>query len=137
MKKMIIIFGAILVVLYMLFSGGHDNTNIMEYKGTIQGVKGNTVELTSGLHVRLIGVRNRTDVEMYIKDNFIGKNVTLVPDSQGDQEIGSLDDTVGAYVVLDDNLMSINHLVVSEYNDAYVPTELSDSLNWVPVQRAR
>ena len=133
MKKKLIIGAILILVLYLVFSGGEDESlNIMGYRGSIKSAQGNVVELVSGLHVRLIGVESgRTDVEMFIKNNYIGKNVTLIPDSKGDQTIPSIDAEVGAYVVLDETQESLNHLVVTQYNDAYVQTEPTDSIGWV------
>lgn len=131
MKKLLIIGVAILLIFYFL-SGGEDATSIMGYRGVVRDATGNVVELTSGLRVRLIGVQpNRTDVEIFVKNNYIGKNVMLVPDSKGDQSIPSIESTVGAYVVLDENRMSLNHLVVEQYEDAYLSLELQDSTGWV------
>lgn len=133
MKKILIIGVIIVGVLYLALSGGEDDaTGIMNYKGTVKDAQGNVVELVSGLHVRLLGVEpDRTDVEMFIKNNYIGRNVTLIPDSKGDQDIPSVDETVGAYVVIDETQESLNHLVVSQYPDAYVETELTDSTGWI------
>ena len=129
MKKLLIILAIVIVALLIFWPSSSSDT---EYKGTVKDVNGNVVELVSGLKVRLIGVEpNRTDVEMFIKNNFVGKNVTVVFDSKGDQEITSLEDTVGAYLVLDETDWSINHLCAIEYEDAYVPSELTDSLDWV------
>lgn len=90
------------------------------------------VELVSGLHVKLIGVEpNRTDVEMFIKNGFLGKSVTLIPDSKGDQEITDPNGTIGAYVILNDTHECLNHLVVIQYPQTYRAMDLSDSTGWV------
>lgn len=132
MKKILFIGIAIIAVLYFLFSQEGETISIRGYRGTIKDVSGNTIELVSGLYVKLIGVEDgRTDVEMFIRNNFIGKSVTLIPDSNGDQEIFSENDAVGAYVILDENHQCLNRVVVVEYPKAFVQTELTDSAGWV------
>lgn len=133
MKKLLIIVIVIGVVLYVVLNCGGVPIQIKDYSSTITGVKGNVIELASGLHVKLIGVQsNRTDVEMFIKNGYINKQVTLIPDSKGDQEIESIDETVGAYVIVTQTGQCLNHLVVSEYPDSYRQIELTDSGGWVP-----
>lgn len=116
----------------MLLSPSEGGTSIKDYQSSIKSVSGNVVELVSGLNVRLIGVEsNRTDVEMFIKNGYLGKSVTLIPDSKGDQEITDPNGTVGAYVILNDTHECLNHLVVIQYPKAYRTMELSDSTGWV------
>lgn len=126
MKKIIILIAVVILAVYLMSSPS--GTEINGYKGKIKSVSGNVVELVSGLHVKLIGVASdRTDVEMFVKNNFIGKDVTLFSDSYGDTQIESEDAIIGAYVVLDENHWSINHLVAIEYPKAFIQTEINDS----------
>lgn len=132
MKKFLIFAAIVGAILYMLISPDGGGTSIKDYQGSIKSASGNVVELVSGLHVRLIGVEpNRTDVEMFIKNGFLGKSVTLIPDSKGDQEIKDPNGTVGAYVILNDTHECLNHLVVIQYPQTYRDMELSDSLGWI------
>lgn len=132
MKKFLIFAAIVGIILYLLISPGGGGTSIKDYQSCIKSASGNVVELVSGLHVRLIGVEsNRTDVEMFIKNSFLGKSVTLIPDSKGDQEITNPTGTVGAYVILDDTHECLNHLVVIQYPQAYRVMELSDSTGWI------
>lgn len=132
MKKFLIFAAIVGAILYMLISPDGGGTSIKDYQGSIKSVSGNVVELVSGLHVRLIGVEsNRTDVEMFIKNGFLGKSVTLNPDSKGDQNITNPNGTVGAYVILNDTHECLNHLVVVQYPQTYREMELSDSSGWV------
>ena len=113
MKKFLIFAAIAGVILYMLLGPTEGGTSIQGYQSSIKSASGNVVELVSGLHVKLIGVEpNRTDVEMFIKNNFLGKSVTLIPDSKGDQEITAPNGTIGAYVILNDTHKCLNHLVV-------------------------
>lgn len=101
MKKFLIFAVIVGVILYLLLSPGEGGTSIKDYQSSIKSASGNVIELVSGLHVKLIGVEsNRTDVEMFIKNGFLGKSVTLIPDSKGDQEITDPNGTIGAYVIL-------------------------------------
>lgn len=132
MKKFLIFAVIVGVILYLLLSPGEGGTSIKDYQSSIKSASGNVIELVSGLHVRLIGVESdRTDVEMFIKNGFLGKSVTLIPDSKGDQEITDPNGTVGAYVILNDTHECLNHLVVIQYPEAYRTMELSDSTGWV------
>lgn len=126
--KKILIVGAIIVIVYLLFRDKEHGTPIRNYKGIVVSVDGNVITLQGGLHVKLIGVDdNRTDVPMFINNNFIDKEVTLYADSRLEQSFMSSDETVRAYAVLD-NGWSINHLVVNEYPDAYSEKEMTDSV---------
>ena len=132
MKKFLIFAVIVGVILYLLLSPGEGGTSIKDYQSSIKSASGNVIELVSGLHVKLIGVEsNRTDVEMFIKNGFLGKSVTLIPDSKGEQEIKDPNGTIGAYVILNDTHECLNHLVVIQYPEAYRTMELSDSTGWV------
>ena len=132
MKKFLTFAVIVGVILYLLLSPGEGGTSIKDYQSSIKSASGNVIELVSGLHVKLIGVEsNRTDVEMFIKNGFLGKSVTLIPDSKGEQEIKDPNGTIGAYVILNDTHECLNHLVVIQYPEAYRTMELSDSTGWV------
>lgn len=132
MKKFLIFAAIAGVILYMLLGPTEGGTAIQGYQSSIKSASGNVVELVSGLHVKLIGVEpNRTDVEMFIKNNFLGKSVTLIPDSKGDQEITAPNGTIGAYVILNDTHKCLNHLVVIQYPKTYRAMDLADSTGWV------
>lgn len=132
MKKFLIFVAIAGVILYMLLGPTEGGTSIQGYQSSIKSASGNVVELVSGLHVKLIGVEpNRTDVEMFIKNNFLGKSVTLIPDSKGDQEITAPNGTIGAYVILNDTHKCLNHLVVIQYPKTYRAMDLADSTGWV------
>ena len=132
MKK-ILIFAAIIAVIYFVFRDCHSDlgTPITGYKGIVSSAEGNIICLQGGLRVKLIGVDdNRTDVQMFINNNFIDKEVTLYADSRLEQDFMSSDEIIRAYVVLD-NGWSINHLIVNEYRDAYSEKEMTDSIPFV------
>ena len=134
MKKVLIIVAIIALLAYLFNDTG---TTINGYKGEISDVKGNTITLVSGLHVRLLGVQEgRTDVEMFIKNGYTGKSVTLYSDSSSDQEITTEDATISAYVIVDELGLCLNHLVVTQYPTAFVQTEITDSIqnNWLPTR---
>ena len=132
MKKFLIFTAIVGIILYILINPSGGSTSIKDYQSSIKSASGNVVELVSGLHVKLIGVEpNRTDVEMFIKNGFLGKSVTLIPDSKGDQEITDPNGTIGAYVILNDTHECLNHLVVIQYPQTYRAMDLSDSTGWV------
>lgn len=110
-------------------------TPINGYVGTVSSVSGNVLTLTSGLHARLLGVEsNRTDVEMFLRSQFLNKEVTLYSDSHyQSQYIVSPYDTVNVYVVENGaNTYCVNRQVVREYPDTYHQSETFDSVGWLP-----
>ena len=146
MKKFLLILAVIVIAIFIYKkkagnTGG--STKISGYVGQVAKVDGNILTLSSGLHVYLIGVEpGRTDVEMFLRSKFIGKNVTLYADSKSPQQnIVSSTDTVRAYVVENDaHTFCLNRLAVIEYPDAYRGDEINDSTGWVgpgvnPVQK--
>lgn len=105
--------------------------NITGFKSTIQSAKGNTITLASGQSVRLLGVQDgHTEVEMFIQNSYIGKQVTLYADSKLEQKFSTSSDAVRAYAVLDGG-MSLNHLIVNEYPELYSQILMTDSTGWV------
>lgn len=102
--------------------------------GTVESVDGNVLNLTSGLHARLLGIEaNRTDVEMFLRSQFIGKQVTLYADSRYNvQCIATPNDTLDVYVVENDKrTYCINRQVAMEYPDTYREIQIFDSTGWV------
>lgn len=142
MKKILLIAAAVVVLILIVkqCGSGGDNgpggaTTVDGYTGTVESVEGNVLTLTSGLHARLLGVeQGRTDVEMFLRSQFIDKQVTLYADSKGtrNKNIVNYDDTVDVYVVeTDKQTYCINRQVVREYPDAYRQIETFDSTGWV------
>lgn len=128
-KKILIVVAAILVAYFVLRD--RPGTPITGYKGVVASADGNVISLQGGLRVKLIGVDdNRIDVQMFIDNNYIDKEVTLYADSKLEQSFMSASEVIRAYVVLD-NGWSINHLVVNEYPDAYSESEMTDSIPFV------
>lgn len=141
MKKILLIAIAIIAFIFMIKQcrgedgRGTSDTEIDGYSGTVESVNGNVLTLTSGLNARLLGVEaGRTDVEMFLRSQFLDKNVTLYTDSKGTRNkyIINYDDTVKVYAVETGKYeYSINRQVVNEYPDAYRQIEMFDSTGWV------
>ena len=142
MKKVLLIAAAIIAVFFIAKKcvgggsegGTNSGTPINGYSGTVQEVNGNVLTLASGLKARLLGVEaGRTDVEMFLRSQFLGKEVVLYADSHSrTQYIVKPDDTVDVYVVEKGaNTYCINRQVVMEYPDTYHQTETFDSVQWV------
>lgn len=119
--------------------GGNDSgTPINGYVGIVKSVSGNVLTLTSGLQARLLGVEaNRTDVEMFLRSQFLNKEVTLYSDSHNkSQYIVTPYDIVDVYVVENGvKTYCINRQVVREYPNAYHQSEIFDSTIWVTSTR--
>lgn len=142
MKKVLIIIAVIIVAIIGMRKcrGGADSgssnsgTPISGYVGTVTGVKGNVLNLASGLHARLLGVEaDDTQVEMFLTSQFLNKEVTLYTDSHyKSQYIVTPGDTVDVYVVENGKqTYCVNRQVVNEYPSAYRPTEALDSVDWI------
>lgn len=136
MKKLLLIVAAVVVGFICLKkcrptdSGIEINGTV----GTVESVDGNVLNLTSGLHARLLGIEaNRTDVEMFLRSQFIGKQVTLYADSRYNvQCIATPNDTLDVYVVENDKrTYCINRQVAMEYPDTYREIQIFDSTGWV------
>lgn len=138
MKK-ILLFAAIVFIGIMCIKkcdrgNVTSGTPINGYVGTVKSVSGNVLTLTSGLQARLLGVEaNRTDVEMFLRSQFLNKEVTLYADSHSKtQYIISPYDIVDVYVVQNDvRTYCINRQVVREYPNSYHQSETFDSLGWI------
>lgn len=140
MRKLVIIVAVIIIGVIGIRkcrggNGGQSSgTLISGYVGTVRAVDGNVLTLTSGLHARLLGVEsNRTDVEMFLRSQFLNKEVTLYSDSHHQtQYIITPDDTVDVYVVENGSKdYCVNRQVVREYPDSYRQSEIFDSTGWV------
>ncbi len=134
MKKLflliVVVILGIVVVKNCLGPGG---TPINGYESTVKGVKGNVLELTSGLKARLLGVEaGREDIEWFLRSNFSNKGVILYADSHDNhQTIESPDETVAVYAVEKGvGGYCINRQVVNEYPDCYHDAETRDSTGW-------
>lgn len=142
MKKFLIIFAIILGIVWIKNRSNSDEYGsglaINGYVGTVKSVSGNVMTLTSGLHARLLGVEaNRTDVEMFLRSQFLNKQVVLYADSHyRTQTIITPEDTVNVYVVeYGVNTFCINRQVVREYPEVYRQSEIFDSTGWVTTDR--
>lgn len=112
----------------------NSGTPINGYVGIVSSVSGNVLSLTSGIQARLLGVEdNRTDVEMFLRSQFLNKEVTLYSDSHyRSKYIETPYDVVDVYVVENGvKACCINRQVVQEYPDAYRQSEVFDSTGWV------
>ena len=140
MKRILLIAAIVTlgIVCFRKCNGGgnlqNSGTPINGYVGTVRSVSGNVLTLTSGLQARLLGVEaNRTDVEMFLRSQFLNKEVTLYSDSHHrSQYIVTPYDVVDVYVV-ENGVKSycINRQVVREYPDSYRQSEVFDSIGWV------
>lgn len=133
MKKvlLIVLSAIILVVLYRNCknTGNNEGTSINGYQGVVEKVNGNVLDLTSGLHARLIGTDGRSSVEMFLRGAYVGKQVTLYADSHSQkQNIVMSNDTVDVYAIETGTMgYCINRLAVLQDPQSYHPTEALDS----------
>lgn len=135
--KRILLIAAVIILGIFCYKKCHNRgsgTPINGYVGIVSSVSGNVLSLTSGIQARLLGVEdNRTDVEMFLRSQFLNKEVTLYSDSHyRSKYIETPYDVVDVYVV-ENGVKSycINRQVVREYPDAYRQSEVFDSTGWV------
>lgn len=138
MKKVILIVAVVIVAIIAVnkCSGTHSKgTTVMGYMGTVEDVEdGNTLVLTSGLRVWLLGVEeNHTSAEMWLKNNVVGQDVTLVSDSRNEQAFNVVGATVKAYatMMIEGLEVCINRLCVADCPDAATLAYMADS-NFTP-----
>lgn len=114
-----------------LLASGCSGNRIEDEIDTVESVSdGGTVVLNSGLTVHLLGVSPQSAfAEEYLRANIVGREVALVPDSEGDQTFASYDDEVWAYVTMYDTGEALNRkLLTLAGPKSYYTGELSDSL---------
>lgn len=96
-------------------------------------VDGNTVVLDNGLTVHLYGVSSNSTMTQAHLNGLVGKTISLLPDSQGEQEFLSYDDEIWAYAMIDETGKPLNReLLELGGESAFSSTLVSDSL--IPYQ---
>ena len=134
MKKPILIIVALIALFWFLRDPGKKDVSIYGYEGTVSSVSENVLTLSSGINARLLGVQEgRTDVEMFLRSQYLNKIVKLYPESRAPQQnIITPYDTVDVYVVEKGSMSyCVNRMVVNEYPDAYISAETFDSVGWI------
>lgn len=139
MKKILLIAGIIVLALFIVkkcrtSDGGGSGTPINGYTGTVKEVNGNVLTLTSGLKARLLGVEDDcTEVEQFLRAEFISKQVVLYADSKSRKQfISRPTDTVDVYAVeKGKQTFCINRQVVNQYPATYHKSQTFDSVDWI------
>lgn len=127
MNKIAYIANVGLLLLCMACTGNRIEDEI----DTVIGISdGGTIVLNSGLTVHLLGISPESAFsEEYLRTNIIGREVALVPDSDGDQTFASYDDEVWAYVTMYDTGEALNRKILSlAGSKAYYTGFLTDSI---------
>lgn len=92
-------------------------------------INGNTVRLENGLTVHLLGISSNSSMSQAHLNGLVGKTISLIPDSQGDQTFYSFDDEVWAYAKIDETGKPLNReLLKAGGKSAYSSVMLEDSL---------
>ena len=140
MKKILIIVAIVIVGILCIKNCGtqseYDETdelvsesNIDQIRERVASAEGNVIILESGLRVRLVGVSpENTWAQTYLRAHVVGKDIALVADREIKKNMEDYDSEIPAYVILDDALPSVNHLIVIDNPRAFDPSELGDSL---------
>ena len=129
MKKMLI--SSLIVLTFVSCGQKKRNIDINKIKSTIVSVKsGNTVELTNGLTVELLGVEPTENGRKYLEEYAKGKSVSLRCDSkQGKKSIKTYMTTVRAYVKIAGEPISLNGKLLLSRKASLNQNRLHDSLN--------
>lgn len=140
MKNIFIFIGLTLFFIYSLAGCGKEGggkkkgTVINGVTGTVKKlVDGNTLLLTSGLKVQLLGVNKdyyETTRALLQNNNIIGKKVKLIAESREKNKkiISFTRTTVKAYVKLQPSGRSLNLMILDQNREAYDEAFMKDSL---------
>lgn len=96
----------------------------------IEDVEGNTVIMTTGLRVKMLGIKDGSlQAEQFVRNNCTGETVLLIADCGG-EEIEVTDDEVHRYIIRTDNGNTcLNSQIIDQYRrDVYDPAYVTDSL---------
>ena len=139
MKQVLIVLGIIVICIICVksCSGSDDDSegivsesNIDEISERVTSVEGNVIILESGLRVRVIGTKPDNDwVSSFLKAHVQGKVVKLVADRGIKTHMEDYETEIPAYVIIDDYLPSVNHLIINENPRAFDGSEISDSID--------
>lgn len=138
MKKLLFVLTTLLTTVMMFTSCGNDH-KITGTKSTVkQIVDGNTIKLSSGLTVKLLGVAPGHETTRYFMENnnVVGKEVRLVADRGAKkQTYAKSSATVNAYVFLQPENVCLNGLILRQCakadNTVYSEAGVKDSIdNW-------
>lgn len=132
MKKILLILLVIGVAFYFFGAGGGSgHTKVMGYKSKVKDVEnGNTLVMTSGLKVSMLGVKPDNErAELWIKNNLINQQVELVSDSKNEQSFNKVGAKVKAYVMINRNGKKVcaNRLLVEDNRDCATMAFVNDS----------
>jgi len=132
-----IVGGLAVSMALMSCGGGSESDSEIVDTYTVESVEGNTITMTTGLQVKLLGIKEGSkQVEQFVRNNCIGREVTLVSDVDCEEIVNS-DDVVHRYVnymVTDednrDTEISLNRQLLEQYKgDVWNPEFVTDSLN--------
>ena len=109
-------------VLYICTLGcGGSNSPIEETGYYVEDVDGNTLVMSTGIKVRLLGIEENSSLaENFIRDRVLDTYVDLVPDSQTGDPIYTTEDEVYRYVIIpsdreDYPYECLNTLLIKEF----------------------
>lgn len=128
--KKILIIGAIALLVIILVWSKPEELLIDDVCEEVTSVEEDgTLVLSSGLHVRLLGVKeNSEEAKLYIKNNIVGKVIQLQHDSGNGETFSSYEDTVFAYASCPDG-SSVWRLIWSNSSaDVRTVAYVTDSL---------
>ena len=142
MKKILLLVVAIIAVVFLYNQCGGDEvgngSNIDGYQGTIESADGNIVKLANGLSVQMIGVApDHSEAGIFVTSKYLNQQVRLIADSRQQKTFLSTDETVPAYIILENEpgAPCLNKLVLNEYPQFIDVTLLSDSIQWAENNR--
>lgn len=135
---------SILLILVSLFLGGScsrsHNIEDEQYLAIEEVINGNTVRLEDGVTVHLLGVSPNSSMTKAHLTGLIGKTISLLPDSEGDQTFPDLDSEIWAYAMIDESGKPLNRELLmvggrNALNTAFVNDSLVAFQNIVKRER--
>lgn len=115
---------------------GGSNSSAEETGYYVEEVEGNTLVMSTGIRVRLLGIEENSSLaEDFIRERVLDTYVDLVPDSQTGEPIYTTEDEVYRYVIIpsdreDYPYECLNTLLIKEYGmKVWDASYVSDSLD--------
>lgn len=117
------------VIFLYAFSSCSGSSSEDDY--VIEDVEGNTVIMTTGLRVKLLGIADDSkQAEQFVRNNCIGEEVNLVRDYDS-EDIIEADDEVHRYIIRpSEDDICLNTQIIDQYKmDVWDPQFVTDSLD--------
>ena len=136
-KSLTILYCTVFVLIAISLTNCKKGHPITGTKGVVKEIlNGNTIKLTSGLKVQLLGISpDHESCRVYMENNnIVGKKVSLIADKGAKKQIyKKSSETVKAYVFLLPENICLNGMILRQFvkadNTVYSEAHMTDSVN--------